>query len=82
MVEGKAAKPCYHRLEAQTVEREALYDYVPPSGEKIPKNVDPPRQKDKAPSDAKLQEAVKACGNGRAGGRSRIRAEDVREWLR
>ena len=30
-VEGKAGKPCYTRMEEQTVEREALYDYVPPS---------------------------------------------------
>ena len=36
-VEGKAAKPCYHRMEAQTVEREALYDYVPPPGRRYPR---------------------------------------------
>ena len=29
-VSGKAAKPCYHRLERQTAEREALYARVPP----------------------------------------------------
>ena len=49
-MEVKAAKPCYHRMEAQTVEREALYNYVPPPGEKIPKNVDRPRRNDEAPS--------------------------------
>ena len=76
-MEGKAAKPCYHRMEAQTVEREALYDYVPPPGEKIPKNVDRPRQNDEAPSNAELREAVKACGNGRAGGGSEMRDKDV-----
>ena len=36
VVEGKAAKPCYHRLEKQTVGREALYAYVPPPGEEDP----------------------------------------------
>ena len=29
-VEGKASKPCYHRLARQTVEREELYAEVPP----------------------------------------------------
>ena len=59
-MEGKAAKPCYTRMEAQTVEREELYNYLPPPGEKIPKNVDRPRQNDEAPSYAELREAVKA----------------------
>ena len=82
VAEGKAAKPCYHRLEAQTVEREKLYDHVPPPGEKIPCNADRPRQNDEAPSDAEIREAAKRCGNGRAGGGSRMRAEDLRKWLR
>ena len=30
VAEGKVAKPCCHRLKAQTVEREKLYDCVPP----------------------------------------------------
>ena len=81
-VEGKAAKPCYTRMEEQTVEREALYDYVPPPGARITKNTTRPPQNDDAPSDAELREAVKACGNGRAGGGSRMRAEDMKGWLR
>ena len=30
ITKGKAAKPCYHQMEKQTMEQEALYDYVPP----------------------------------------------------
>ena len=47
-------------------------DYVPPPGEKIFKNVDRPRQNDEALSNAELREAVKACGNGRAGHTTRL----------
>jgi hypothetical protein len=38
-VEDKAAKPCHDSLEKQTVEREELYDHVPPPGDKIPSHL-------------------------------------------
>ena len=80
-VAGKAAKPCYQRLERQTAEREALYARVPPPGRRIPKNVDRPPQNDEAPSDAEIRAAVRACHTGRAGGGSKMRAEDLKHWL-
>ena len=54
----------------------------PPPGEKIPCNANRPRQNDEAPSKAERQEAMKQCGNGRAGGGGRMQAENLREWLR
>ena len=45
-------------------------------------NVNCPHQNDEAPSNAEIRDAVKACRNGRAGGGSKMKAKDVKEWLR
>ena len=83
VVEGKAAKPCYQQLEKQTVEWEALYARVPPPlGRRIPKNVDCPSQNDEALSNNEIRDAVRTCRNGRAGSGSKIKAEDLKDWLR
>ena len=81
-MERKAAKPCYQRLERQTAEREALHACVPPPGRRIPKNIDRPPQNDEAPSDDEVRAAVRACKNGRAGGGSKMKLEDLKNWLR
>lgn len=72
LAEGKTAKPCYHKLETQLAEREKLYNHIPPPGEKVPRNVEHPRQNKKAPSDNKIRRSTKRCGNGRLGGRSKM----------
>ena len=76
-------RPCFQTMERQTQERVELYGKVNPPGAPIPINVDAFDVADDAPSDGELRVAV-ATGlrNGRAGGASRVRAEDMKEWLR
>ena len=44
-------------------------------------NVPPADVRDDVPEDEEIREAMKALSNGRAGGASRIRAEDIKLWL-
>ena len=37
---------------------------------------------DTPPEEAQIERAVKGCDNGRTGGGSVMRAEDLKEWLR
>ena len=78
----RAPKPCYQAMEDQTVEREKLYDYVKPPGEGIPSSVERPAQDDFAPSDEEIRRAVRKSNNGRAGGATQMRVEDLKCWLR
>ena len=80
--EEKGPKPCYLGMEVQTKERVELYTKVPSPGESIPINVDPFPIKDDTPTDEEIRETVRGLRNGRAGGASKIRAEDVKDWLR
>jgi hypothetical protein len=66
----------------QTTERIALNARRDSPGEPLPINVDPIPIEDGAPTEGELREAVKDLTNGRAGGASGIRAEDVKAWLR
>ena len=78
-----APKPCYESMEKQTAERVELYGKVEPPGDSIPINVDPYNVEDEVPKDPEIREAVKKrLKNGRAGGASFIRAENIKEWLR
>ena len=80
---GKAsAPPCFLTMERQTVEREELYGKVTPPGGPIPINVDPQPINDDAPPDDEIRGIVQQMPNGRAGGNSFMRAEDMKEWLR
>jgi exonuclease III len=81
-VEDRAPKPCYDSMDKQTTEREKLYEKVPPPGDPIPINVDKFDVIDDCPEDAVIREVVKCLRNGRAGGASRMRAEDIKGWLR
>ena len=69
-------------MEKQTQDREALYAREEPPGDPIPINVRAYAINDAAPGDAEIREAVRALTNGRAGGASHIRAEDIKGWLR
>ena len=79
---GTTVKRCYASMEHQTVEREALYDFQAPPGEHIPRNREPVHLPDEAPSDAEIRAAVKNLKNGRTGGGTMMRAEDLKGWLR
>ena len=78
---GTTVKPCYASMEKQTVEREDLYGYKASTGEHIPANRDPALLPDEAPSDAEIRAAVKNLRNGRTGGGTRMRAEDIKSWM-
>ena len=67
---------------AQTVEREKLYTRVPTPGDKIPSHVDRPPMNNDHSADEELRRAVKRSRNGRSGGVSKIRAEDLKMWLK
>ena len=81
LVDPKAAKPCFQRMEHQTKEREALYGKVEPPGESIPRNAERTASDDEAPSDEELRRATKRGGNNKSGGSSGMRVEDLKEWL-
>ena len=76
-----AARPCFQTMERQTKEREELYGRVPPPGDPIPINVDPFIIDDGVPTNDEIRERVRGLPNGRAGGNSFMRAEDMKEWL-
>ncbi len=44
-------------------------------------NVQPAPVCDGTPEDEEVREAAKGLSNGRAGGASRVRAEDIKLWL-
>ena len=69
-------------MEQQTLEREALYGYVRPDGEKIPRNVERDPTDHEKPDDEEIRATTHRCRNRRAGGVSRMWAEDVKGWLR
>ena len=76
-----ASKPCYEALDRQTNEREALYRRRDPPGAPIPSNVRRTPRADHPPTDEELRQAAKKSSNGRTGGASKMRAEDIKEWL-
>ena len=77
-----APRPCFQTMERQTTEREELYREREPPGDTVPVRVDPFDVKDGVPPDAEWRTAVGNRTNGRTGGASFIRAEDMKGWLR
>ena len=69
-------------MEKQTVERETLYARQPSPGDPIPINVEPSYVRDDKPGDTKIRATVQKLSNGRAGGASKMRADDLKEWHR
>ena len=70
--------PARATLKRVTAEREQLYSRVSPPGDAIPVTIDPFRVEDGVPSEAEVEWAVKRLRNNRAGGPSRMRAEDLK----
>ena len=81
-VEPKAANPCFRSMERQTKGRDDLYGYQQPPGEQIPRNADSAPPGDGPPTDEELLRTTKRSGNGKSGGASSMRAEDLKDWLR
>ena len=78
-VDPAASPPCYRELEKQTVEREKLYAKRAPPGKRIPKNIERPLTPDHPPEDEELRQAAKGANNGKLGGASKMRSEDLNE---
>ncbi len=75
------AKPCYHTMECQTLQRVDLYARKESSGDPLPINVTPVRINDNVPSDGKLCQVAGELTNGQAAGASGMRTKHVKEWL-
>ena len=81
-VNPAASPPCYRELEKQTAEREELYRKRVPPGKRIPSSAERPPTPDHPPEDQELRLAAKGSSNGKSGGATKIRAEDLNEWRR
>ena len=77
-VEGRAPRPSLQSMENQTAGREELYARTPPTGAPLPINVDSTPVEDAVPGEEQIRARLKArLKNGRTGGASGIRAEDM-----
>ena len=79
--EERPPTPCHETMARQTDKREKLYTRQQPAGEPIPINVEPTEVRDDKPGDDEIRAAVRKLSRGRAGGASKMRAEDLKEWL-
>ncbi len=75
------AKPCYHTMERQMLERVDLYAWRDSHGDPLPINVTPVVINDNVPMDSKLRQVAGELTNGQAAGASGMCAEHVKEWL-
>jgi hypothetical protein len=75
------AKPCYHTMERQMLERVDLYARRESPGDPLPINVTPVVINNDVPTDGKLRQVAGNLTNGRAAGASSMCAKHVKEWL-
>ncbi len=75
------AKPCYHTMEHQMLERVDLYARRESTGDPLPINVTLVVISDNVPTDGKLWQVAGKLTNGRVAGASGMRANHVKEWL-
>ena len=80
-VDPAASKPYYRSLDKQTEEHEALYRRRDPPGAPIPSRVSRTPRADGPPTDLELHQATRKSSNGRTGGASKMRVEDLKAWL-
>ena len=73
--------PAQATLRRVTAERAKLYSRVPPPGDTIPVTLAPFTVEVGVPLEAAVEWAVTRLQNNRAGGPSRMRAEDLKGWL-
>jgi hypothetical protein len=79
---GRPMKPSREDMSAVEQEYSALFSARPSPGDPIPVTVSPSPVADQPPDEAEIACAVRRLHNGRAPGPSRIRAEDLKEFLR
>ena len=77
----RAPPPPRATLKRVTAEQVSLYSRISPPGDNIPVNIEPFAVEDGVPTEAEIEWAVKRLQNNRAGGPSRMRAEDLKGWL-
>jgi hypothetical protein len=75
------AKPCYHTMECQTLERVDLYVRRESPGDPLPINITPVVINDDVPTDGELRQVAGKLTNGQAAGASGMCAGHVKEWL-
>ncbi len=75
------AKPCYHTMERQMLERVDLYARRESPGNPLPINVTPVMINDNVPTDSELWHVAGKLTNGQAAGASGMSAKHVKEWL-
>ena len=68
----------FYTLKWVTAERAKLYSRVPPLGDTIPVTIEPFEVEDGVPTEAEVEWEVKRLQNNRAGGPSRMRAEELK----
>ena len=69
-------------LKRVTAERTTLYSRVPPPpGDTIPVTIEPFAVEDGVPLEVEVEWEIKRLRINRAGGPSRMRAEDLKGWL-
>ena len=76
-----ATPPARATLKGVTAERAKLYSRVPPPGDTSLVTIEPFVGEDGVPTEAEVEWAIKRLRNNRAGGPSRMRAEDLKGWL-
>ena len=77
----RAPPPAQATLKRVTAEQVALYSRVPPPGDSIPVTIEPFAVEDGVPDEEEIEWTVKRLRNNRAGGPSRMRAENLKDWL-
>ena len=77
----RAPPPARATLKRVTAEWVTLYSRIPPPGDNIPVTIEPFAVEDGVPEEEEIEWAVKRLQNNRAGGPSRMRAEDPKGWL-
>ncbi len=75
------AKPCYHTMECQTSERVNLYTSRASPGNPLPIKFGPIEINDDTPSEKEIWLATSEFSNGRVAVASRMRVEQVKDWL-
>ncbi len=75
------AKPCYHTMEHQILERVDLYAQRESPGDPLPINITPVVINDDVPTDGELRQVAGELTNGQAAGASGMHAKHIKEWL-
>ncbi len=73
--------PCRQMMVRQTEERVELYRWLDSPRKPLPINLQGPAIPDNMPSDHEIRDAAQDLPSSHAGGASKMRMEDIRQWL-